>query len=195
MRLDVFLSGIRDSEPYSHDAFFDGIRGLSDSAGLIYEISGAGVYPIRAAAARLWASDEHVREFVDRLRTSQIPVFSALWVDRNRFYIYRGDEPVDVDVDRNAQCLRSELRYLEFPPRDALRAQAFADFRERIEPFISVRGWNTFTIDDLISSWDADRGDVRAALGLVSGGLFDDLSVLCLPVGDYVIKRDAIGLF
>ena len=194
MRLDVFLSGIRDSEPYSSDAFFDGIRGLSDSAGLIYAISGAGVYPIRAAAERLWASDEHVREFVDRLRTSQIPVFSALWVDRNRFYLYRGDEPVDVEVDRTAPCLRSELRYLEFPARDALRAQAFAEFRARIEPLISIRGWNTFTIDDLSLLWASDRGAVRDALSLLASGIFDEISILCLPAGEYVMKRDASGV-
>lgn len=189
MRMDRILRQVRANEPFTRE-FSEGLRGVCDRARLLYDVDGEGIYSLADAAARLYSEEEEVREFVDRLRTPQIPIFAAVWVDRKRFYLYRDDETIDdVDVDRTAPCLRSELRYLEFSERDALRKQAFSEFRARIEPFVSVRGWNTFTIDDLSLAWDAERGDVRAALSVISSGVFDDLSVLSLLAGEYVVQR------
>lgn len=192
MRMERILSQMRDNELYTEE-FSEGLRGVCDRARFLFEFDGEGIYALGDAAARLYSSDEEAREFVDRLRTPQIPIFSAVWVDRNRFYLFERGNDVSVDVDRTAPCLRAELRYLEFSERDALRKQAFAEFRARIEPFVSVRGWNTFTIDELTLSWNADRADVRAALSVLRAGIFEDLSLLSLLGGEYVIKRDNRG--
>ena len=195
MVLKWHLEKMSESEPFATPEFEQGLRYVCDSARLIFDDNGAAVHSIRSTAERLRAEGDDVREFVDRLRTEKIPIFSAVWVDRNRFFLSEKgqDLPAELHFDRCAPCLKSEMRYLDFHKRDALRAQAFADFRERIEPLISVRGWNAFTIDDLSLAWDADRGDVRSALSLVGEGLFEDLSLLCLPGPTYVIERAVRG--
>lgn len=188
MLLETCLSYMRENEPYTGE-FIEGLRGLCDKARFLYDLNGEGFYSLADAAERLYSSSEEVREFVDRLRAETVPPMTAVWVDRNRFYLFERGNDVDVDVDRTAPCVRAEMRYLEISERDALRKQAFAEFRARIEPLISVRGWNTFTIDDLSRAWDADRGDVRAALSVLQSGVFEDLSVLSLLAGEYVIQR------
>ena len=192
MRMERILSQVRENEPYTRE-FTEGLRGLCEKARFLCDLGGEGIYSLGDAAARLYSAEDLVREFVDRLRAESVPALTTVWVERNRFYIYERGNDVDVDVDRTAPCLRAELRYLEFSERDALRAQAFAEFRARIEPLISVRGFNTFTIDDLSRAWGTEVCDVRAALSVLQAGVFEDLSLLSLLGGDYVIQRENRG--
>lgn len=192
MILKRHLREMRDNEPYTGE-FIEGLRGVCDCARLLFEENGAGIYSLGDAAARLYSSEEVVREFADRLRAETVPTLTAVWVDRKRFYLYPRGTDVAVDCDRAAASLRSELRYLEFPERDALRAQAFSEFRARIEPLVSVRGWNTFTIEDLSRSWETEVCDVRKSLSLLREGIFEDLSLLSLLGGEYVIERENRG--
>ena len=192
MRMERVLGQVRENEPYTEE-FSEGLLGVCDKARFLYDLNGEGFYSLADAVERFYSSTEEVREFVDRLRAETVPAHSAVWVERQRFYLYARGNDVDVDVDRTAPCVRAELRYLEFSERDALRKQAFAEFRARIEPLVSVGGWNTFTIDDLSRAWYADRGDVRAALSVLQSGVFEDLSVLSLLAGEYVIQRENRG--